>query len=174
MNDIISPLVRLCRRITLTEGEQSILLAYFGVAFLGAVLALNVVTSLGGYDTVFHPFLSYHWWMMISGGFGGCAGLYLGRNWMGLPGLRGVTFAILGAVWISFLGGLVGGTLALPLYGTMFGPFTLFVTLFSTPLLVTFWVCTLMAAHYFLMVWRDEQETIFDAVLSDPSETHVI
>ena len=35
MNDIFSPLVRLRRRITLTEGEQSILLACFGVAFLG-------------------------------------------------------------------------------------------------------------------------------------------
>jgi hypothetical protein len=56
MNDIFSPLVRLRRRIILTEGEQSILLAYFGVAFLGGVLALNVVTSLGGYDTVFYAF----------------------------------------------------------------------------------------------------------------------
>jgi len=174
MNDIISPLVRLRRRITMTEGEQSILLAYLGVAFLGGVLALNVVASLGGQDTVFHRFSSYHWWVMISGGFGGSAGLYMGSNWMGLPGLRGVTFAIIGTVWISFLGGLVGGTLAFPFYGTMFGPFSLFVTLFSTPLLVTFWVCTLMASHYFLMVWRVERETIFEAVLPEHLEARVL
>ena len=173
MNDIFSPLVRLRRRITLTEGEQSILLAYFGVAFLGGVLALNVVTSLAGHDTVFYPFSSYRCWVMISGGFGGCAGLYMGRHWMGLPGLRGITFAVLGTVWISFLGGLVGGTLAFPFYGTMFGPFSLFMTLFSTPLLVTFWVCTLMAAHYFLMAWRVERETIFNAVLPEPSEAYL-
>ncbi|MCO4846520.1 MAG: hypothetical protein KC448_00935, partial [Yoonia sp.] len=79
-------------------------MAFFCVAFLGAVLALSVVTTLGGYQGIFHPFSSYHGWVLMSGGFGGCAGLYMGRAWMGLPGLRGVTFAIIGAVWISFLG----------------------------------------------------------------------
>jgi|TARA_B110000967_G_scaffold28472_1_gene26505 hypothetical protein len=54
----------------------------------------------------------------------------------------------------------------------MFGPFLLFMTLFSTPLLVTFWVCTLMAAHYFLMAWWVERETIFNAVLPEPSEAY--
>ena len=40
---------RLTQRISLTEGEQSILLAFFGVAFFGAALAFNIVMTLGSY-----------------------------------------------------------------------------------------------------------------------------
>ncbi|MFT5649580.1 MAG: hypothetical protein ACJAXK_002624 [Yoonia sp.] len=171
MNGIFPTLARLWQRITLTEGEQSILLAFFGVAFFGAALALNVVTTLGGHAAMFRPFAAYDYWIVLSGALGGCAGLYMGRNWMGLPGLHGIASAIVGTVWISFLGGVVGGTLALPFYGTMFGPFTLFVSLFSAPLLAVFWACILMAAHFLLMVWRAERDTIFNAVLPEPSDT---
>jgi len=55
--------------------------------------------------------------------------------------------------------------MALPLYGTMFGPFTLFVSLFSAPLLALLWVNVLVGAHFLLAIWRTERDTIFDAVL---------
>lgn len=97
----------------------------------------------------------------------------MGRNWMGHPGLRGAAFALVGTIWISFLGGLVGGSLALPFYGTMFGPFSLFVSLFSAPLLAIFWACILFAAHYLLMFWWTERNSIFTAILPERSETYL-
>ena len=169
MDNLISGLGRIRRLVTLTQGEQSVLLAFFGVAFFGAALALNVVVTLGGQDALVHPFAAYDYWVVLSGAIGGCAGLYLGRGWMGWPGLRGIAFAIIGTLWISFLGGLVGGSLALPFYGTMFGPFTLFVSLFSAPLLALFWGGILIAGHFLLMIWRSERDSIFNAVLPDPT-----
>lgn len=157
----------------MSEGEQSILLAYFGVGFFGAALALNVVNTLGGHEVMQRAYSAYDYWVIVSGVVGGWAGLYMGRAWMGLPGLRGIACAVIGTVWISFLGGLVGGSLALPLYGTMFGPFTLFVSLFSAPLLAIFWACILMASHFLLMVWRDERDSIFNVDLPAPSETYL-
>lgn len=55
----------------------------------------------------------------------------------------------------------------------MFGPFTLFVSLFSAPVLAIFWACILFAAHYLLMVWRTEQDSIFTAILAERSETYL-
>jgi hypothetical protein len=157
----------------LTEGEQSILLAFCGVAFFGAALALNIVMTLGGQEIMQRSFSAYDYWIVLSGALGGCIGLYMGRNWMGHPGLRGAAFALVGTIWISFLGGLVGGSLALPFYGTMFGPFSLFVSLFSAPLLAIFWACILFAAHYLLMFWRTERNSIFTAILPERSETYL-
>lgn len=173
MTELLSTIARVFRHMSITEGEQSILLAYFGVGFFGAALALNVVNTLGGHEIMQHAYSAYDYWVIVSGVVGSWAGFYMGRAWMGLPGLRGIPFAMIGTVWISFLGGLVGGSLALPLYGTMFGPFTLFVSLFSAPLLAMFWACILMASHFLLMVWRDERDSIFNADLPEPSETYL-
>ncbi len=173
MQKSIGPIRRIFKRIALTEGEQSILFAFFGVAFFGAGLALNVVMTLGGQDIMHRSMTAYEYWVVLSGALGGCFGLYMGRNWMGHAGKAGFLYACVGTVWVSFLGGLVGGTLALPFYGTMFGPFTLFVSLISAPLLAAFWASILIAAHFLLIVWRSERETIFEAILPPPSETYV-
>lgn len=164
---IFDPFLRLYRRLSLTQGEQSILLAFFGVGFFGAAMALNVVMTLGGVAALLTPFSGYDYWVIFCGAIGACAGLYLGRDWMGHTGLRGVALAMIGMLWISFLGGLVGGSLALPLYGTMFGPFTLFVSLFSAPLLALFWGCILFASHLLVKIWRNERDSIFNAALPD-------
>ena len=76
---------RLLRRVALTEGEQSILLAFFVVAFFGAALALNIVMTLGGQEIMQRSFSAYDYWIILSGALGGCVGLYMGRNWMGHP-----------------------------------------------------------------------------------------
>ena len=165
MLDDVKPKRRFWRIAMLTQGEQSILLAFAGVAFCGGALALNVVMTLGGQAALLNPFDIYDYWVILSGIIGACAGLYLGRNWMGHKGARGFGAAIIGIIWISFLGALVGGSMALPLYGTMFGPFTLFVSLFSAPLLALLWVNVLVGAHFLLAIWRTERDTIFDAVL---------
>ena len=136
---IFDPFRRLISRLSLTQGEQSLFMAFFGVAFFGGAMAMNVVLTLGGVAAMLTPFSTYDYWVILSGAMGACGGLYVGRDWLGHGGLRGAAFAMIGIVWVSFLGGLIGGSLALPLYGTMFGPFTLFVSLFSAPMLALFW-----------------------------------
>ena len=63
-------------------------------------------------------------------------------------------------VWISFVGALIGGTLALPFYGTMFGPFTLVVTLLNAPFLAVLWIWTLFSAHLMIKERRIERDSI--------------
>lgn len=135
-------------------------MAYLGVAIFGAMLGLNVVLTLGGAAAWITPFTTYNYWIMLSSAIGGCAGLYIGRDWMGHAGSRGAIRAAIGAVWISLVGAVIGGTLALPLYGTMFGPFTLVVTLFGAPLLALVWACALFSAHLMFKVQRAEYDSI--------------
>ena len=145
-------------------------MAYFGVAIFGAALGLNVVLTLGGVAALIAPFTAYDYWVIFSSAVGGCMGLYLGREWLGHAGAKGHGRALLGMVWISFVGALFGGTLALPLYGTMFGPFTLVVTLFSAPLLAVLWFSALFSAHLMIKVRRIERDSIHHVML--PSDDY--
>ena len=80
---------RFLRRVTLTEGEQSILLAFFGVAFFGAALALNIVMTLGGQEIMQRSFSAYDYWIVLSGALGGCLGLLWGVTGWGIQDCAG-------------------------------------------------------------------------------------
>jgi len=114
--------------------------AYLVVMLFGAALSVNVVLTLGGIAAWMTPFSSYDYWVIFCGAVGAGVGLYLGRERFGHTGTRGAVQAAVGIVWISFVGALIGGTLALPFYGTMFGPFTLVVTLLNAPFLAVLWI----------------------------------
>lgn len=161
----LAPLLRPFAHLNLTQGERSMALAYFGVAFFGAVLGLNVVLTLGGAAAWIAPFDAYDYWVIFSGAAGGCAGLYFGHDWMGHAGPRGFGRALLGVIWVSFLGALIGGTLALPFYGTMFGPFTLLMTLLSAPIVAAMWISALLSAHLMIKVRRVERDSILHVTL---------
>ena len=165
MSDVVNVIRRIGRHLTLTEGERSILAATISVAIFGALLAFNVVMTIGGHASMVAGFSAYELWVVFSGAVGGPVGLYLCRNWMGRAGWRGLCAAIVGVVAISVVGSIVGGTLALPFYGTMFGPFTLIMSLISAPLLALLWASTLFGAHFLMGIWRTEQDSIFNAVL---------
>ena len=160
----LTPFLRPFQSDALTQGERSIALAYFGVAFFGGALGLNVVVSLGGAAALIAPFNAYDYWLMFSGVLGGIAGLFVGRDWMGHDGLAGIGRALIGIIWISFVGALVGGTLALPFYGTMFGPFIVIVTLLGAPLLAMLWAINLMGIHMLFGVYQRERDSIFTPV----------
>lgn len=74
-------------------------------------------------------------------------------------------------IWISFVGALFGGTLALPFYGTMFGPFTLVVTLIKAPILALLWTSSLLSAHFMIKVRRDERDSVLYAALPDSDDS---
>lgn len=171
MLHLITPLLRPMRHFDLTQGERSIALAYFGVAVLGAALGINVVLTLGGVAAWITPFSAYDYWVVFSAAVGGCVGLYLGQDRLGHAGARGFGRAVFGMIWVSFVGALFGGTLALPFYGTMFGPFTLVVTLFKAPILALLWASSLLSAHFMIKVRRDERDSVLYAALSDSDDS---
>ena len=55
--------------------------------------------------------------------------------------------------------------MALPFYGTMFGPFTLVVSLFSAPILAILWITALFSAHLMIKVRRIERDSILYVTL---------
>lgn len=165
MMNFLNPLLRPLRLIDLTHGERSIALAYFCVAVFGAALGINVVLTLGGVAAWMTPFSAYDYWVIASAAIGGCIGLHLGQDRMGHDGPYGFGRAVLGMIWISFVGALIGGTLALPFYGTMFGPFTLVVTLFKAPILAVLWISALLSAHFMIKVRRTERDSILYVTL---------
>ncbi|KAA9007909.1 hypothetical protein [Histidinibacterium aquaticum] len=147
---------------SVTPGERGRLLAYLVVAIFGAAFALIVVSRLEGDRPGLLTGMSlYHWWVVISGAVGAAGGLYLSGEALGHPGKSGWSKAAWGALVTSFAGSLIAGTLALPLYGTMFGPFSLAVTLAGSPLLAVLWFGCLFRAHYLLSFWRRERDSIF-------------
>ncbi|WP_377513006.1 hypothetical protein [Octadecabacter sp. R77987] len=144
-----------------TQGERARALAYIAVALFGAGFAFVTVTRMNGERVLGTGLTWYDLWIVISGGIGAAAALFLARDKIGQPGLRGVYRAAFGTVWISFVGALIAGTLALPLYGTMFGPFTLGVTLTSAPMLAMLWFANLLSVHVLMLRWHIERESIF-------------
>ena len=146
---------------SITEGERRLAVALLCMALFGAAIGLMVAARLGHGGIVTEGMGPYDLWIVLSGACGGAAGLWFMRHRMGLPGLHGAARAVGGVIGVSLLGPVIGGTLALPLYGTMFGPFTLAVMLAGAPLLGGFWFFTLAMIHVLLRDWQDERDSIF-------------
>ncbi len=149
--------------LSMSRGERSRLFAYVVVALCGAIVGYAVVLRLSLGFSVINGLSGYDIWMIVTAAIGSMAGLYLAGDRFGQPGWAGLRRAMLATIWVSFVGSVIGGSLMLPFYGTMFGPFTLLVTLASSPLLALLWVLNLMGAHSLLNHWRRERDTIFTA-----------
>jgi len=108
---------------------------------------------------------AYELWVILSGAIGAASALYLLRSRIGQPlednPVRATLRFLSTTVLTSALGAVIGGTMALPLYGTMFGPFTLIVILAGSPILMLVWGVTQFAAHKLLRVWHSERDSIF-------------
>lgn len=153
-------------RPTLTQGERLRRAAYAGTAVIGAVLALAVAVRLGHGESPGWTITTYDLWVTLAGFAGGFVGLRLTEHMFGHPGLRGALRALGGIVLICLSSPIVAGSLALPLYGTMFGPFMFGTTLLAVPLLGLIWAATLLAVHFCLAPWRRERESLFRPVLA--------
>lgn len=152
---------RALRRLSLSDGERSVLLAFIGVAIFGAGLSFTVVNRLGGSDTILRALGAYDYWIILAGALGAAVGLYIGSPRLGHPGLLGFRRALFGYVVVTFAATVVAGSLALPGYGTMFGPFAAILTFWETPLLLAFWATVLVACHLLFAIWRRERDTLF-------------
>jgi len=122
-------------------------IAYLIIALFGAGLAFLVVNRLGGSDVIIRPLGAYDFWVIFSGALGAILGVISSRKWFGKKGMSGVMNVAVGVPLISFLAAIYAGTLALPVYGTMFGPLALAVTFYESPLLMIMWGWTLLCVH---------------------------
>ncbi len=149
------------RKTRFTDGERSLALAYVVVALFGAGMAFVAVSQLSQGAIIARPMTWYETWIVLTGALGGVAALKFAGDKMGRPGWRGHVRAVMGSLWVSFVGALIAGTLSLPLYGTMFGPFTLGVILAGSPILAGLWFANLMSAHLLISAWCIERDSIF-------------
>lgn len=154
------PLKSLLRPAT-TQGERYRQIAYAAVAISGALLALAVTLRLGHRGNAEQAVTTYHLWVTLAGLAGGFVGLRVTEHFFGHPGAWGMLRALAGIVLICLTAPVITGSLALPLYGTMFGPFMFGTTLVALPLLGIIWAVTLLAVHLCLAPWRRERDSLF-------------
>lgn len=144
----------------LSEGERARVVAFVLVGACSAGLGFLAVLHLD--RSAFFDGLSwYETWIIAASGIGGMMALFLSGDRMGQSGPKGALRAVAGAIWVTFIGALISGTLGLPIYGTMFGPFIVSVTLAGAPLLAMLWTFNLVGVHLLLGIYQRERDTIF-------------
>ncbi|PVA07033.1 hypothetical protein [Thalassorhabdomicrobium marinisediminis] len=156
-----------------SEGERARALAFLVVGISSAGLGFLAVLRLEG-ASVFDGISAYQLWIIAASALGGLAALFLSGDRMGQAGVAGALRGVAGAIWVTFIGAVIGGTLSLPLYGTMFGPFIVCVTLLGAPLLALLWATNLIAVHILMGVYQRERDSIFavaDSKAVDPNDS---
>jgi hypothetical protein len=149
------------RRYFHSHGEYRLALAVLALFLFGAGLGLITALRLGHGGIMREGLGLYDIWLVLSGGLGAAGALFLLRDRFGHEGTAGLMRALGGIAGVSFLAPLIAGTLSLPLYGTMFGPFTFAVILAGMPVFAVVWFFMLALTHLMLRSLRDERESIF-------------
>ena len=98
--------------------------------------------------------LSYGLWVALSGAVGAWAGLAVSWEDFGWPGFRGAFRAILGGIKFSLIAAIAGGTMVLPVFGTMFAPLAVCITLLAVPAAAVGLLATLALTHRAVRRWR--------------------
>lgn len=146
----------------LTDGEKNFLTALFGTTALSAMLAYVTILRFTQATFALSDLDPLTVWTVAAGGIGGfCAFFSCHRTYLGFPGLVGWIWAGFGAVMITAVAAVIGGTLILPYYGTMFAPFQVVVAMIEFPYLAAAWIAMLVCAHKLLQPWRRERDSIF-------------
>ncbi|WP_296417165.1 hypothetical protein [Pseudooctadecabacter sp.] len=148
------------KKIRLSEGTRARALAFLLVALSSGALGFLAVLHLDQ-TALFDRLTGYQWWIVTASALGGVIALFLSGDRLGQTGLNGTFRAAAGGLWVTFVGALIGGTLGLPLYGTMFGPFIVCVTLLGTPVLLMLWIVNLTGIHILLGIYQRERDSIF-------------
>lgn len=141
-----------------SPGERRMCFGYLIAAVVGLFLALIVVIRLDSTAVFSRGFTGYEIWILVSGCVGAVSGIYLSRHRLGRTG---IATPALGITMAGLYGSIVAGTLALPLYGTMFGPFTLLVIFVASPFVAVLWLMNMTMVHLLFRSWHAERDSIF-------------
>lgn len=144
-------------------GERLLISAYCMLALAGAGVAMRIDQTIASSVTADVGPGLYDAWIVVAGAIGGMCGLFVVRKHLGHSGMHGRLRWVGAMIYGTFVAGVVGGTLALPLYGTMFGPFAVGVTLFTDWTLALVWVGAFVIAHLKVRAWNRERDSIFRA-----------
>lgn len=139
-------------------GERRVAMAMAVVALVGAIVASRAQEHLTGTLQVEG---GYHLWVILAGMLGAPAGLAIAVHNHGHRGAAGLARLVWGIVSGSFIAALIGGSLALPIYGTMFGPMLLGLVFAASPWLALLWLGAFVLTHRAMADWRRERESIF-------------
>jgi len=153
-----------------TEGERARALAFLLSGICSSGLGFLAVLHIDSH-ALFNGMSWYQVWIIVASGLGGLIALFLSGDRLGQVGFQGALRGVAGAIWVTFIGSLIGGTLALPFYGTMFGPFIVSVTLLGAPLLSILWGFNLVGIHVLLGIYQRERDSIFSAPGAGVSNT---
>ncbi len=137
------------------RGECKLAFAYFLVSALGSLIAFLSVVRMNNKG----PFAEvglFEWWVIVAGATGAVLALKASRKFLGQSGPMGAVNALWGGLYLSLVGSLIAGTLVLPVYGTMFGPFSLAITLIGAPILAAAWLSSVLLVHVMLVAHKDE------------------
>lgn len=155
----------LARGPFLSRGEARLFLGCLFTALFGAALAFVVVLRLDSAAVFNRPMTAYEYWILTAGFIGGASAVYLSRHALGQSGF-GITLR--GMASTTFLAAVIAGTLGLPLYGTMFGPFTLVLIFAASPIIAILWFGNLLAVHVLVREWQRERNSIFGEEMPEP------
>lgn len=155
-----------------SEGERARASAFMLVGISSGALGYLAVLHLDS-SALFDTLSWYETWIVVASGLGGMLALFLSGDRMGQAGPIGALRGVAGAIWLTFIGSLIGGTMGLPFYGTMFGPFIVTVTLMGAPMLALLWAFNLIGVHWLMGIYQRERDTIFEhhritTILDDP------
>ena len=139
--------------------ERGIFVALAGLAGTGSLLGFEALQDLQAMTALFGASVG-EWFSALAGAVGGASGGGLMRDRFGQPGALGGLSAVLGVFLATMLLGIVAGTLVLPLFGTMFGPWLIVVTTVETPWILLPWVIALFGLHLAMKSYVREQATL--------------
>ncbi len=142
----------------LTPGERGILLSYVTVALYGLAFGFTIVMTKDADALLVRPLSVHEKWTIAAGGIGMCFGLWSTKDRIGCLGPIRTAVSM---VFLCIIGAITAGTLALPVYGTMFAPMALIVMLFASPFMMGLWLLSLAAVHRLMGQWHHERDSIF-------------
>lgn len=143
-----------------SPAERMVFMGYAGVAVCGAILGSEALSGLQGHIDLMGEDIAQGM-LAVASAVGGCIAAGLLRDKFGFSGRAGALRALLGVVFATATLGIAAGTFVLPVFGTMFGPWLLVVTLVTKPLVALPWLLSLLGFHLAFRSYRREQNTVF-------------
>ncbi len=145
-----------------TYGQRRAFGGYVVSALMGGILGVFMALKLAT-DKGFDNALSVgQLWLILASAAGAVLGLYFVRNLFGRAGAIGFLWASLGGLALIFVGGIAGGTIALPGFGTMFGVLLLVSTIVEAPLTVLVIWGAVMIIHLQFRDYVKERNSILN------------
>ncbi|WP_147124481.1 hypothetical protein [Shimia ponticola] len=145
-----------------SHAERLSLVALALIILVGAVVGLWAFDDLQPIVDTSQPVWGILWKIAAAMCSAGIAARSATR-FFGGRGPVGTARAVFGAVVGTLAFGVLGGTLILPIFGTMFAPWFVVLTLFKQPILGVLWALAWTAFAIARIRYEDERDTIFTA-----------